>query len=405
MSGVCLKVDGFGSVENPITKKIEDIARFTWQNENGMCVQLISYGAIVTSIKVPDRAGQLADVVLGFDDIDGYRKSNNPYFGALIGRVANRIARGQFVLNGEIVNVARNWNNKHSLHGGVIGFDKFNFNHYVKGNAVYLTHLSPDYYEGYPGAVLLTVKCELLSDNSLSMSFKATTTRPTAINLTNHSYFNLAGHETGYTEIYSHVISINADKITETDSESIPTGKLLDVGGTPFDLRIPRELGPAMKNLTGPGYDDNFCVNIPKSANEQPVVFVSRVIHPTSGRYLEVFSNQPGVQLYTSNFLPDPCGNISPSAFNSENYYEVDGVLTTKLEKLNVQMKDEVKCLDDESKAVIGKGGVHYLKHGAFCLETQKFPDAVHHDNFPTTILNPGEVYNHEVIFKFGVDA
>lgn len=194
MSGVSLKVDGFGSVENPITKKVEDIARFTWQNENGMCVQLISYGAIITSIKVPDRAGQLADVVLGFDDIDGYRKSNNPYFGALVGRVANRIARGQFILNGEIVNVARNWNNKHSLHGGVIGFDKFNFNHYVKGNAVYLTHLSPDYYEGYPGAVLLTFKCELLCDNSLTMSFKATTTRPTAINLTNHSYFNLAGH-------------------------------------------------------------------------------------------------------------------------------------------------------------------------------------------------------------------
>jgi aldose 1-epimerase len=192
--GVELNVDTFGRVENPITKKIEEITRFTWENENGMSVQLITYGAIITTIKVPDRAGQVADVVLGFDDIDGYRKSNNPYFGALVGRVANRIARGSFVLNGEIVTVARNWNNKHSLHGGNIGFDKFNFDYHIDGKVVYLTHLSPDGYEGYPGSLLTTVKCQLLSDNSIEMEFSATTTKPTAINLTNHSYFNLAGH-------------------------------------------------------------------------------------------------------------------------------------------------------------------------------------------------------------------
>jgi aldose 1-epimerase len=192
--GVTLKVDSFGSVEDPISKKLEEITRFTWQNEEGMVIQLISYGAIVTSIKVPDRAGVLADVVLGFDDIAGYRKKNNPYFGALVGRVANRVARGQFVLNGEIVNVAKNWNNKHALHGGIVGFDKFNFHHHIDGNVVYLTSLSPDRYEGYPGDVITTVKCELLSDNSLTMEFTATTTKPTAINLTNHSYFNLAGH-------------------------------------------------------------------------------------------------------------------------------------------------------------------------------------------------------------------
>lgn len=192
-SGVTLKVDGFSSVEDPITKTECEIKRFTWQNESGMSVQLISYGAIVTSIKVPDRAGQISDIVLGFDDISGYRKENNPYFGALIGRVANRIARGQFVLNGQIINVSKN-RGTFSLHGGQIGFDKFNFNHYIEGNAVYLTHLSPDNYMGYPGAVLTTIKCELLSDNSLTMEFTATTTKPTAINLTNHSYFNLAGH-------------------------------------------------------------------------------------------------------------------------------------------------------------------------------------------------------------------
>lgn len=191
---VQLKTDCFGSVENPITKKRDKIRRFTWENKNGMSVSLISYGAIIQSIKVPDRSGQIEDVVLGFDDISGYRKSNNPYFGALVGRVANRIARGEFKLSDETFNVAKNWNNKHHLHGGIIGFDKFNFHHHVIGNVVYLSHLSPDAYEGYPGDVLVTVKCELLSDNSIAMEYQATSTKPTPINLTNHSYFNLAGH-------------------------------------------------------------------------------------------------------------------------------------------------------------------------------------------------------------------
>jgi aldose 1-epimerase len=194
MSSVQLKVDCFGTVTDPITKKREGIKKFTWQSENGMSVALLSYGAIIQSIKVPDRLGKVADVVLGFDDIAGYRKDNNPYFGALVGRVANRIARGEFTLNGEAVKVAKNWNGKHHLHGGIIGFDKFNFSHYIDGNVVYLSHLSPDGYEGYPGDLLVTVKCELRSDNSLKMECQATTTKPTAINCTNHSYFNLAGH-------------------------------------------------------------------------------------------------------------------------------------------------------------------------------------------------------------------
>lgn len=189
-----LTTDCFGTVENPITKKRDNIKRFTWENKNGMSVSLLSYGAIIQSIKVPDRSGQVEDVVLGFDDIAGYRKSNNPYFGALVGRVANRIAKGEFSLNGEAVNVAKNWNNKHHLHGGIVGFDKFNFHHVVEGNVVFLSHLSPDGYEGYPGDVLTTVRCELRSDNSLAMEYQATSTKPTPINLTNHSYFNLAGH-------------------------------------------------------------------------------------------------------------------------------------------------------------------------------------------------------------------
>lgn len=194
MTSVQLKVECFGTVENPITKKREEIKKFTWDNENGMSVALISYGAIIQSIKVPDREGKITDVVLGFDDIAGYRKANNPYFGALVGRVANRIARGEFTLSGQTIKVAKNWNNKHHLHGGIVGFDKFNFDYFVDGNVVYLSHLSPDGYEGYPGNVLTTVKCELRSDCSIVMEYQATTTKPTAINLTNHSYFNLAGH-------------------------------------------------------------------------------------------------------------------------------------------------------------------------------------------------------------------
>lgn len=193
-SDIQLKVDCFGTVENPITKKRDAIKKFTWENRDGMSVSVISYGAIIQSIKVPDRSGQVEDVVLGFDDIAGYRKSNNPYFGALVGRVANRIARGEFKLNDETFSVAKNWNGKHHLHGGIVGFDKFNFEHHVDGNIVYLSHLSPDGYEGYPGAVLTTVKCELCSFGSFKMEYHATTTKPTPINLTNHSYFNLAGH-------------------------------------------------------------------------------------------------------------------------------------------------------------------------------------------------------------------
>lgn len=193
-SEVTLKIDCFGSVENPITKKRDDIKKFTWTNKNGMSVSLLSYGAIIQSIKVPSRSGEISDVVLGFDDIAGYRKSNNPYFGALVGRVANRIANGAFSLNGKEYNVAKNWNNKHHLHGGIIGFDKFNFSYHVDENVVYLSHFSPGGYEGYPGDMIVTVKCELRGDNSIAMEYQATTTKPTPINLTNHSYFNLAGH-------------------------------------------------------------------------------------------------------------------------------------------------------------------------------------------------------------------
>ncbi|XP_050069933.1 galactose mutarotase [Anopheles maculipalpis] len=384
---VTLTVDGFGTVKHPKTGATETVKRFTWQNTYGTSVQVISYGAIITVMKVPDRNGRIDDVVLGFDDIPGYQTPNNPYFGATIGRIANRVGGGKFTLNGLEYQVTKNFENRHQLHGGKIGFDKYNWEAYVEGTAVTLTHTSPDGDEGYPGAVMVSVRYELKEDNRFEALFKAVSTKPTPINLTNHSYFNLAGHSTGHEEIYRHVVSINADKITDTDADSIPSGKFICVGGTPYDLRIPRELGPAMAKTAGEGFDDNFCIT---KGTEQGRTFTARVVHPHSGRVLEVYTDQPGVQFYTSNFMPDPNKNIRPKAVNAPEYYDV-----TRLEPVIPEGVAD--------PPIQGKGGAKYCKHGAFCLETQNFPDAINHPNFPSAVLNPGAQYVHEVVYKFDV--
>lgn len=384
---VRLTVDGFGTVKNPLTGVVEPVKRFTWVNDGGMSVQVISYGAIITSVKVSSRDGTVDDVVLGFDDIPGYQTANNPYFGATVGRVANRVGGGRFSIDGVEYLVTKNWNNRHQLHGGKIGFDKFNWASHVDGTVVTLTHTNPEGHEGYPGTVLTSVTYQLTKDNKFLVKFQATSSHPTPINLTNHSYFNLAGHATGHEEIYRHIISLNADRITETDEDSIPTGKFLCVGGTPYDLRIPRELGPAMSRAPGEGYDNNFCVT---KGTEQGLTFTARVVHPRSGRVLEVYTDQPGVQLYTSNFMPDPNRNIRPRPVNAADYYEV-----THLEPVVPAMSSD--------PPIHGKGGARYFKHGAFCLETQNFPDAINHAEFPNSVLVPGRTYVHEVVYKFGV--
>lgn len=384
---VTLTVDGFGTVKNPLTGAVEPVKRFTWTNDSGMSVQVISYGATITSIKVPGKDGSVSDVVLGFDDIPGYQTANNPYFGATVGRVANRIGGGKFTIEGVEYQVTKNYEGRHQLHGGKIGFDKFNWTTHVVGTVVTLTHTNMDGHEGYPGTVLASVTYELKNDNRFVYKFQATSSKPTPINLTNHSYFNLAGHNTGHEEIYRHIISVNADRITETDEDSIPTGKFTCVGGTPYDLRIPRELGPAMSRAAGEGFDNNFCIT---KGTEQKMTFTARVVHPHSGRVLEVYTDQPGVQLYTSNFMPDPNRNIRPKPTNTPDYYEV-----TRLEPVVGSMSTD--------PPINGKGGAKYFKHGAFCLETQNFPDAMNHENFPNSILVPGESYSHAVVYKFGL--
>ena len=299
-------VECFALVKNPINGNTEVVRRYTWSNATGMSVQVITYGAIITSMKVPDRNGVCEDVVLGFDDIEGYQKADNPYFGAAVGRVANRIGGAEFCLEGKTFTLAKNIG-EHHLHGGIIGFDKFNWTPYVQGTVLKLTHTSDDGYEGYPGAVMVTIAYELTKDNCFNISYNASSSNATPINLTNHSYFNLAGHGAGHRELYRHIVTINADKITETDEDSIPTGKFLCVGGTPFDFRVPKELGPAMAKVPTLGYDDNFCIT---KGTKQGMAFVSRTLHPHSGRILEVYSDQPGVQFYTSNSMPDPEGSV-----------------------------------------------------------------------------------------------
>lgn len=366
-SQVELEEDDFGFLLDKTRGASEPVRRFTWKNKHGMIVQVITYGATITTMKVPDKSGKIEDVVMGFNDMQGYLHPLNPYFGATVGRVANRIGYATIKIDDNKYQLSKNLG-QHMLHGGFRGFDKVNWDAHIQGSKVIMSYDSPDGEEGFPGNVLVNVIFELTENNEFLVEFKATTTKPTFVNLTNHSYFNLAGHNKGAKELYKHVISINADYTTEVDENSIPSGKLLPVAETIFDLRIPKVLGDVIHKIPGyDGYDHNFCVN---KGTEQGNTFVARVVHPPSGRVMEVYSNQPGVQLYVSNSIPDDPANY----------------------------KGDPKDL----KSLPGKDG-NYYKHGALCLETQNYPDAVNHKNFPKAVLYPGETYTHSVAYKFFV--
>lgn len=353
---VQLVEDQFGYIINKTTGESELVRRFTWSNKHGMTVQVISYGATITSIQVPDNKGEIKDVVLGFDDIDGYLQKDNPYFGALIGRVANRIAGGTFSIGDNEYHLAKN-DHGNTLHGGLIGFDKVIWETHVEGTKLTLSYLSKDGEEGFPGAVLTQVTYSLTSENQLVLEMKATSTEPTPVNLANHAYFNLGGHDGGAEAIYNHEVSINADKYTPASDLGIPTGEIRAVGGSIYDFRIPRKLATLIPKAPGGGFDNNFCIN---KGEQQELTFVARVIEPKSGRVLEVHSDQPGVQFYTSNGIPPA-----------------------------------------NETGITGKGGIVYHQHGAFCLETQNYPDAIHHVNFPNSILNPGNIFKHKTVYKF----
>jgi aldose 1-epimerase len=329
------------------------VETYTLKNANGIELTAIGYGGIITSLRVPDRSGRMGDIVLGFDNLQDYWK-DHPFFGAIIGRYGNRIAKGQFSLDGKTYKLATN-NGPNHLHGGAKGFDKQPWTVSKKGNALVFTRTSPDGEEGYPGALKVSVTYTLTDKNELVVDYLATTDKPTVVNLTQHSYFNLAGEG----DILGHQLMLNADRYTPVDETLIPTGELAPVEGTPFDFRKPTAIGarindnhPQLKN--GQGYDHNWVLNRKGSGLE----LAARVIEPKSGRTMEIATTEPGMQFYSGNFL--------------------DGTLT-------------------------GKGGQVYKHRTGFCLETQHFPDSPNQPKFPSTRLEPGKEYRSKTVFTFGI--
>ncbi len=332
---------------------------YTLTNSQGMEARITNFGGIVVSLKTPDRNGNLADIVLGHDSVEKY--AGSPYFGALIGRYGNRIANGQFTLNGETYELPKN-NGPNSLHGGVKGFDKVVWTaepvNGPDGPGLSLTYVSADGEEGYPGTLTAKVVYTLTNDDALRIEYEATTDKPTVVNLTNHSYFNFK--DAGATDILGHVMMINADRYTPVDATLIPTGELAPVEGTPFDFREPTAIGARIEQDNeqlkfGLGYDHNFVIN--RSA--EGLGLAARVVEPTTGRRMEVLTTEPGIQFYSGNFL--------------------DGTIT-------------------------GKGGTVYQKRSGFCLETQHFPDSPNQENFPSTVLEPGQTYSTTTVYRFSAE-
>jgi aldose 1-epimerase len=329
------------------------ITLFTLTNKNGMEVKITNFGAVINSIVVPDRSGKMENIVLGFDSLKPYQ-GTHPYFGSLVGRYGNRIALGKFSLDGNNYTLAVN-NGLNHLHGGIKGFNKQVFSidtaySTADSSVVGLSYLSPDMEEGYPGNLKVKVNYVLTNNNEIKIEYEAETDKPTVLNITNHSYFNLTG---GKENILNHELVLLADSITPTDTTLIPTGILAPVAGTPFDFTVAHKIGERIDQVPG-GYDINY-----KLRNKTgQFVQVAEVYEPVSGRVLQAYTTEPGVQFYTGNFL--------------------DGSLT-------------------------GFNGTKYEKHYGFCLEAQHFPDSPNKPQFPSVVLNPGEKYTQLTVYKFSV--
>jgi len=364
---ICLEAPALAADKNAVTVEKQPfgktadgtpVDRYTLANAHGVKARLITYGAILTELHVPDKQGKLADVVLGFDNLQSYL-DGHPFFGATVGRVGNRIAKGKFTLEGKEYQLATN-NGPNHLHGGNKGLDKVVWkaesSSGPKEASARFTYVSPDGEEGYPGTLSVAVTYTLTDQNELRIDYSATTDKATPVNLTHHSYFNLAGHDAG--DILGHELMIAADRYTPVDAALIPTGKIEPVKGTPLDFTTATPIGKRIGELKGEpgGYDHNFVL---RSGGSNKPVLAARVRDPKSGRVLEILTTEPGVQLYTGNFL------------------------------------------DGKNK---GKGGAVYRKHQGLCLETQHFPDSVHHPEFPSIILKPGQTYTQTTIHKFSAE-
>lgn len=340
----------FGTIPNG-----KEVYIYTLKNSNGMEAEICTYGGAIVSSMVPDRNGEFHDVMLGYDNLDGYLKGDK-YFGALIGRFGNRIQYGKFTLNGVEYNLAQN-NGENHLHGGPQGFDKVVWDSKIiedVPNTLELTYFSPDGEEGYPGNLNVKVNYVLTEDNALEIHYEATTDKDTLVNLTNHAYFNLSGHSSG--DVLNHKLMINADKFTVNDKYSIPTGEIKDVAGTPMDFRTLTLIGNSINSdyeqiVFGKGYDHNWVLNTNGSAELK----AAQAVDENTGIVMDVYTTTPGVQFYSGNFL--------------------DGGL--------------------------GKDNASYNIRNGFCLETQYFPNSINCNNFKSPILRAGEKYNHKTIYKF----
>ncbi len=330
------------------------VALYTLRNKNGLVAQVTNYGAIIVSIYVPDRNGRFADVVQGYDTIGEYIRGNSPYMGAICGRCANRIGKGKFSLAGQEYTLAVN-NGPNHLHGGIAGFNKMVWDVVRSGpEGVQMEYLSADGEEGYPGNLRVSVTYTLNPDNELRLDFLATSDKPTVVNLAGHSYFNLAGEGSG--DVYQQELMINGLFYTPIDASTLPTGEVRSVKGTPFDFTIPKKIGKDIDREEeqirfGAGFDHNWVLR----HRAGTLGLAAKAQDPGSGRVLEVHTTQPGVQLYTANWI-------------------------------------------DREK---GKGGKIYQRRWAFCLETQHFADAINNSHFPSIILNPGDSYEHRCIYRF----
>lgn len=331
---------------------------FTLSNASGMVVQITNYGGRVVSLFVPDRHGNFDDIVLGYSSLEGYLSSNEIYYGSLIGRYGNRIANGSFVVDDSLYTLARNNGDNH-LHGGIKGFNNVVWEALQENDQkLLLSYLSPDGEEGYPGNLTVNVTYELTDKNELIITYRASTDKLTPINLTHHSFFNLKGAGNG--DINNHILEINAEYFTPVNSGLIPTGEIMPVEGTPFDFRRPTPIGLRLNENNvqlqlGNGYDHNWIL----VAADEGLTRAARVVEPETGRTLEVFTNEPAMQFYGGNFL------------NSSD---------------------------------TGKYGKAYPFRGAFCLETQHYPDSPNQPAFPSTLLYPGDEYYSVCIYQFGVE-
>jgi aldose 1-epimerase len=336
----------------------QDIQIFRLTNANGLIADITNYGGKVVRLMVPDRNGKLEDVVLGFDDIEGYLNAKEPYFGALIGRYGNRIAKGKFSLNGKEYILATN-NGENHLHGGKKGFNAVVWNaRQIDEQTLELDYLSTDGEEGYPGNLQVKVVYQLTNDNDLLITYSASTDAPTVVNLTHHSFFNLSGNLSE--SIHDNILTIHADEYTPVDNGLIPTGEIAPVEGTPFDFRKPNPIGKDIDidhgQLTfGRGYDHNFVLS-GQPSDDKGMKLAAAVVEPVSGRTMEVWTTEPGLQFYSGNFL------------NGQD---------------------------------TGKGGIAYLFRSAFCLETQHFPDSPNQSHFPSTVLLPGKTWVSKTRYHF----